>query len=119
MKMLVKKLFLSFIVATFLLLQFADCMAAYSQDHQAMLCCGTSACAPANQTHGCCKAMSSTEVPTMLVKARASLEAPPVAVVEHAPILEPAVFLPLTSSLFEPQRYDPPELYTLHSSLLI
>jgi hypothetical protein len=116
--MIGKKIFLTFVVGTLLLLQFADCMAAFSHDQQAMQCCGTSACTPANQSHGCCKAMISTEIPSMLVTARVSL-VPVVAVVEHEPVLEAAMFTPQISPSFEPQQYYPPELYTLHSSLLI
>jgi hypothetical protein len=55
----------------------------------------------------------------MLVKARASLDAPAVVVVQHASMLEIAMVTPLISSSVEPQQYSPPELYTLHSSLLI
>ncbi len=55
----------------------------------------------------------------MLVKARITLNVPTAVVVEHAPVLETAVLRPLISSAFEPQQYTPPELYTLHSSLLI
>ena len=55
----------------------------------------------------------------MLVKARASLDAPVVAVVEHPPALETAVAAPLNSPAFEAQEYSPPDLYTLHSALLI
>src|SRR5712672_1822370 len=117
--MISKKLFLMLIVGTVLLLQFADCMDAFSQDQQAMQCCGTSACTPANQSHGCCNAMASTETPRMLVTTRVSLDVYAVAVVEREPVLETAVAVPLTSSLFEPNQYYPPELYTLHSSLLI
>jgi hypothetical protein len=117
--MIGKKLFLMLVVGTVLLLQFADCMAAFSQDQQAMQCCGTSACTPANQSHGCCKAMTSTETPRMLVKARVSLDVPAVVSVERALIPETAMSMPVISSSFEPQQYYPPELYTLHSSLLI
>jgi hypothetical protein len=117
--MIGKKLFLILMVGAVLLLQFADCMAAYSQDQQAMQCCGTSACTPANQSHGCCKTMTSSETPRMLVKARASLEIPAVAVVEHTPMLEAAISTPRISLSLEPQQYSPPELYTLHGSLLI
>ena len=53
------------------------------------------------------------------MKARVSLDVPVVAVVEHAPVLEPAKFTPLISLSLEPQQYSPPELYTLHASLLI
>ena len=118
-KMIGKKLFLMLVVGTVLLLQFADCVAAFSQDQQAMQCCGTSACTPANQSHGCCKAMPSTETPRMLVKARVSLGVPAIVAVDRAPALETAMSIPLISSSFEPQQYYPPELYTLHSSLLI
>ena len=117
--MISKKLFLMLIVGTVLLLQFADCMAAFSQDQQAMQCCGTSACTPANQSHGCCNAMASTETPRMLVGARISLDVPAVAAAERAPVLESAMSMPLISTSFEPQQYYPPELYTLHGSLLI
>jgi hypothetical protein len=119
MMMIGKKLFLMLLVGTLLLLQFADCMAAFSQDQQAMQCCGASACTPANQTHGCCKAMTSTEIPRMLVKARISLNVPAVAVVEHAPMHETSIFTPHFSASLDPQRYYSPELYTLHGSLLI
>jgi hypothetical protein len=117
--MIGKKLFLMLLVGTLLLLQFADCMATFSQDQQVMQCCGISACTPANQSHDCCKAMTSMEAPMMLVKVRASLDIPAVAIVEHTHVPESAMFTPLFSASFEPQQYSPPELYTLHSSLLI
>jgi hypothetical protein len=117
--MIGKKLFLFLIVGAVLFLQAADCMAAVSQDLQAMQCCGTSQCTPANQSHGCCKTMTSTEIPRMLVKARVSLNVRVVAVVEHAPVLETAMFTPWISLSFQPRQYSLPELYTLYSSLLI
>ena len=83
-----------------------------------MQCCGTSECTPANQSHGCCKAMASSEMPSMLVTARVSVVSV-VAVVEHEPVLEAAMLTPQILPPFEPHQYYPPELYTLHSSLLI
>jgi hypothetical protein len=117
--MICKRSFLLLMVGAVLFLQFADCMAAFSQDKQAMHCCGTSACTPANQSHGCCNMMNSTETPKMLIKARASLDVPAVALVEHAPALQTTMAASLVSPPFEPQGYSPPDLYTLHSSLLI
>jgi hypothetical protein len=114
-----KKKILLFLAASVLLLQFADCMTAFSQDQQAMQCCSTSTCTPANQSHDCCDAMTSTEAPRMLVKARVSLDVAVVAVVERVAVLETSIPAPLISSSFEPQKYSAPELYTLHSSLLI
>ncbi len=120
LKMMVsKKLFLMLVISAVLLLQFADCMAAFSQDQQAMQCCGTSVCIPANQSHDCCKAMTSAEAPILLVKVRVSLDRPAVAMVDRAPVPESVMFKPLFSDPFEPQQYSPPDLYTLHSSLLI
>lgn len=118
-KMMCKRLLLLLMVGAVLLLQTADCMAAFGQDQQAMQCCGASTCTPANQSHGCCKTMSSTETPRMLVKARASLDVPTVAVIEHAPALETALPTHSLPLAFDPQGYSPPALYTLHSSLLI
>ena len=117
--MIGKKLFLLLMVGAVLFLQAADCLAALSQDQQAMQCCGTSQCTPANQSHGCCKSMTSTEIPRMLVKARVSLNVPVVAVVARAPVLETVMFSPSIWLSIEPQQYSPPDLYTLHSSLLI
>jgi hypothetical protein len=114
-----RKLFLVLLVGGVLLLQFADCMATFSQDQRTMQCCGTSECTPANQSHGCCKTMTSTQIPGMLLKARVSLDVPAVVVVEHAPVLEAAIFTPRISLSLELQQYSPPELYTLHGSLLI
>jgi hypothetical protein len=117
--MIGKRLFLLLMVGAVLFLQAADCLAALSQDQQAVQCCGTSQCTPANQSHDCCKTMTSTEIPRMLVKARVSLNVPIVAVVEHVQVLETVMVTPSISLSFEPQQYSPPELYTLHSSLLI
>src|ERR1700692_1698927 len=112
--MICKKSLLLLMVGAVLLLQAADCMAAFSQDQQAMQCCGTTQCTPANQSHGCCRTMTSTEIPRMLVKARGSLNVPAVAVVEQVWVLEKANFTPSISLSFEPRQYSPPELYTLH-----
>ena len=83
-----------------------------------MECCGTLTCAPTNVRHGCCETMNSTETPTMLVKERVSLLAPTVAVLEQAPAFETFTSL-LIAPAYEPQGYSPPDLYTLHTSLLI
>jgi hypothetical protein len=63
--------------------------------------------------------MTSTETPRMLVKDRVSLDVPAIPVVQHIAVLETAIFTPLNSPSLEPQQYSPPDLYTLHSSLLI
>jgi hypothetical protein len=117
--MISKKRILLLVVASVLLLQFADCMSAFSQDQQTMQCCGTSTCTPSNQDHDCCQTMTSVETPMVLVKARASFDLPAVAIVEHAPVAESVLFAPKLLASLDMKQYSPPELYTLHGSLLI
>ena len=119
MKMICKKSFILLMVGVVLVLQFADCMAAFSRDQEAMQCCGTSACTQANRSRDCCSTMTSNEIPRLLEKVRVSLDVPVVAVIERAAVHETAISAPLISSSFEPQKYSPPDLYTLHGSLLI
>ena len=53
------------------------------------------------------------------MKDRVSLDVPAVAVVQHTAVLETVTFSRSISPSLEPQQYSPPDLYTLHSSLLI
>ena len=118
-QMIGKKLFPVLLLGAVLLLQYADCIAAFSHDQRAMECCGSSPCTPANQSHECCKTMSSPEIPKMLMEARVSLDVPIIADVELTPRLETAIFTPLIPLSFEPQEHSPPDVYTLNASLLI
>jgi hypothetical protein len=100
-------------------LQFADCMSAMTQDQQSMKCCGSMPCDPSNQTHDCCKGMVSAQSPSVLPVAHVTFHAP---VMVATDILESpqAVTYPEVSRLaFDAPTHSPPELYTLHSSLLI
>lgn len=100
-------------------LQFADCMSAMTQDQQSMKCCGSMPCNPSNQSHDCCKTMASSQSPSVLPVAHVTLHAPLMVATE---ILESpqAMTYPEASRLdFDAPTHSPPELYTLHSSLLI
>jgi len=100
-------------------LQFADCMSAMTQDQQSMKCCGSMPCDPSNQSHDCCKAMASSQSPSVLPVVHVTLHAP---VMVATDILESpqAMTYPKVSRLdFDAPTHSPPELYTLHSSLLI
>jgi len=109
-----------FLLAAFLLAATAlDCLAQGQIGDEAMACCRSMPCTPANQSHDCCKTMVSGRTPSVLPTARTSLHAPPVAVVGHAPMLEVASLIPVLTPPVEPQQHSPPELYTLHLSLLI
>lgn len=106
-------------VTAVLLLQFADCMSAMTDDQQTMQCCGSMPCDPSNQSHDCCKGMVSSQSPSVLPATHVTLRAPVMVVAGTVPS-------PLVEQLSEMSRlhcaapqHSPPELYTLHSSFLI
>ena len=114
-----KRLLVVVALAAVLGLQFADCMSAMTQDQQSMKCCGSMPCDPSNQSHDCCKGMVSAQSPNVLPVSHVTLHAP---VMVTADILASpqAMTYPEVSRLdFEAPAHSPPELYTLHSSLLI
>jgi hypothetical protein len=117
--MIRKRLFVLFAAITLLSLQFADCMFAMTQDQQSMKCCGSMPCDPSNQSHDCCKGMVSSQSTSVLPVAHVTLHTP---VMVATDILESpqAMTHPEVSRLdFDAPTHSPPELYTLHSSLLI
>jgi len=106
-------------VAAVLLLYSMDCFALGSLDAQAMECCATMTCTPANHSHDCCKTMASGPTPSVLPTTRVSLIPPLLAVIGRQPSLEIARFVPVIPQSDEAQQHSPPELYTLYVSLLI
>ena len=103
-----------------LLLQFGDCMSAMTLDPQSMQCCHTMPCTPANHSHGCCKDMVSAQTPNnMLPAAPVSLHGPTVAVLQYPGMHEIVRSILAPPVVVEAQEHSPPELYTLHASLLI
>jgi len=64
--MMCKRLLLTLATGALLLLQFGDCMSAMAQDPQAMKCCGSMPCAPANHGQDCCKNMVAPQVASVL-----------------------------------------------------
>ena len=114
-----KRLLIVVAMVALLGLQFADCMSAMTQDQQSMKCCGSMPCDPSNQSHDCCKRMVSTQSPSVLPAAHVSLHAP-VMVATDIIASPQAITYPDASRLdLEAPTHSPPELYTLHSSLLI
>lgn len=117
--MIGKRLFVVLAVVALLGLQFADCMSAMTLDQQSMKCCGSMPCDPSNQSHDCCKGMVSAQSPSVLPVAHVTLHAP-VIVVTDVLASSQAMPYPEVSRLdFEAPQHSPPELYTLHVSLLI
>jgi len=113
------RLFVVLAVVALLGLQFADCMSAMTQDQQSMKCCGSMPCDPSNRSHDCCKAMASSQSPSVLPVAHVTFHAP-VMVATDILASPRAITYPEASLFdFEAPPHSPPELYTLHSSLLI
>jgi hypothetical protein len=103
----------------FLGLQFADCTSAMTQNQQSMQCCGSMPCDPSNQSHDCCRGMVSSPSPSVLPVAHVTLHAPVMVVsgVLASPLTTP--YAEVSRLDFEAPQHSPPELYALHSSLLI
>jgi hypothetical protein len=117
--MIGNRLFLVLAAGALLFLQFADCMSAMTPDQGSMQCCGSMPCNPTNHSHDCCKAMVSGQSSNLLPVVRASLHAP--VIVPVGPLTSFAIVRLVSSPLIvaEAQQHSPPELYTLHASLLI
>jgi len=119
MNMMGKRVFIVLTVVALLGLQFADCMSAMTKDEQSMKCCGSMPCDPSNQSHDCCKRMVSAQSPNVLPVPHVTLQMPMIVVTE---ILASPKVTPYTEASrfdFEASQHSPPELYTLHASLLI
>src|SRR5215510_6075701 len=99
--------------------QFADCMSAMTQDQQSIQCCGSMPCDPSNQSHDCCKGMVSAQSPNVLPVRQLTLHAPVMVVADVLASLQLTPYTQVTRSEFAAAQHSPPELYTLHSSLLI
>jgi hypothetical protein len=114
-----KKLFIVVALVALLGLQFADCMSAATQDQQSMKCCGSMPCDPSNQSHDCCKGMVSSQSPSVLPVAHVTLHAPVMVVTDVLASPQATPYAEVSHLDFRAPQHSPPELYTLHSSLLI
>jgi hypothetical protein len=111
--------FLVLALTALFVLQFADCISPMSADQHTMQCCGSMPCNPSNQSHDCCKTMVSSQSPSVLPVEHSVLSVPVAAVVDHLSAPGITVFAEVSLTRFEAPQHSPPELYTLHSSLLI
>ena len=114
-----KNTFVMLAVVAILFLQFADCMSAMTQDQQSMQCCGSMPCDPSNQSHDCCKSMASSQSPSVLPVAHVTLHPPVMDVADILPSPQVWELSEVSRTEFAAPQHSPPELYTLHSSLLI
>ena len=114
-----KTTFIVLAVFAMLLSQFADCMSAATQDPQSMKCCGSMPCDPSNQSHDCCKGMVSAQSSNVLPVPQVTLHAPVIAVTDVVAAPQATSYTEVSRLDFEAPQHSPPELYTLHSSLMI
>lgn len=114
-----KRLFFPLAALALLLLQLGNCMPAMAMNAGAMQCCGSMPCTPANQSQGCCKNMLSASAPNMLPGHHVALHGPAVAALEYPLVAEILRYAPDPYSIIEAPQHSPPDLYTLHASLLI
>jgi hypothetical protein len=117
--MIRRVIFLVLALTALFALQFADCLTPMSADQQMVQCCGSMPCNQGNQSHDCCKTMVSSPSPSILPVEHTALNVPVAAVVANLSPPEVIVIAEFSSSRFEAPQHSPPELYTLHSSLLI
>src|SRR5438270_11836821 len=118
--MIGKRLLVLLAAVALLGLQFADCLSAMTPDQQSMQCCGSMPCDASNQSHDCCKGMVSAQAPNVLPVAHLTLDAP--IMVISGILGSPQATTPhreLFHLDFAAHQYSPPELYTLHASLLL
>jgi hypothetical protein len=114
-----KRLLFVLAAGALLLLQFGDCMSAMAQDPQAMKCCGSMPCAPANHRQDCCKNMVAPQGASVVPAKQVSLHGPVVATIRYPLKLELVRATPSRFVAVSAPQHSPPDLYTLNASLLI
>jgi hypothetical protein len=109
-----------FLAAVALLgLQFEECMSAMTPDQRSMQCCGSMPCDPSNQSHDCCKGMVSEQSPNVLPVPHVTVHTPVMVVTDIFTSPKATPYTEASRLDFEAPQHSPPELYTLHASLLI
>src|SRR6266446_2856481 len=117
--MMGKRLLLLFAAVALLGLQFADCLSAMTPDQQSMQCCGSMPCDPSNQTHDCCKGMVSAQSGNILPVSNVTHHAPVMVSADVFVTPQVTPYAQVSRLEFAVPQHSPPELYTLHASLLI
>ena len=114
-----KNTFVVLAVFAMLVLQFADCMSAATQDQQSVRCCGSMPCDPSNQSHDCCRGMVSSQSPSVLPTTHVTFAPPTMVAADILPVLLLVALSEASPADCAAPQHSPPELYTLHSSFLI
>jgi len=101
------------------LLQTGDCMCAMNMDQRSMQCCHSMACTEANHSQDCSKHMLSAQALSLLPGHHVSLQSPAVTTIEYPLLTDTMGHVPTPALMVDAPEHSPPDLYTLHSSLLI
>ena len=108
------------IFGAFLLLYSMDCFTPAMADAQAMECCATMPCTPANQNSDCCKTMVSGQPSYFQPVAKASVQPPSEIAIATTPELQLPRWHRVPVRAVDANEHGPPrELYIFHLSLLI
>src|SRR5712675_677741 len=108
--MMGKRLFVVLAVVAFLGLQFADCMSAMTQEQQGMVPQHFMLCCPSNQSHDCCKAMVSSQSPSVLPVAHVTLHAPVMVATDILALPQIVTYSEGSRLDFEARPHSAPEL---------
>jgi hypothetical protein len=114
-----KRLLFALATLAILLLQLGNCTPGLAMSAQAMQCCRSMPCTPSNHGQGCCKDMIWASAPSMLPGHHAALHTPTVAAISYPLVTEILRNSDDPYSIVEAIPHSPPDLYTLHASLLI
>src|SRR5438046_9072360 len=114
--MVLKTTFVMLAAVAILLLQFADCMSAMTQDQQSMKCCGSMPCDPSNQSHDCCKGMVSAQSPNVLPVSHVTLHAPVMVTADILASPQAITYPELSRLVLQAPAHSPPALDALPPS---
>ncbi|SRR6266849_4509951 len=115
----VRRLFFVLAAGAAFLLLFADCMPVATAGEQAAKCCASTPCSPATKMESCCETPLSGHAPSVMVKARVSMAAPIPEITGRVSSLQIERYKPERPVVADVPLFSPPDLYTLHASLLI
>jgi hypothetical protein len=114
-----RRIFVVLVVSALLLPAVLECLAAGTADAQNMRCCAAGMSCPRHQKQTCVSTTAPADNLQSVPPARASLAAPSLATDAHPQAKDLTAPFVHSSRVEDVAEYSPPELYTLHSALLI
>jgi hypothetical protein len=116
--MFARRIFVVLVAAALMLPTVIECLASGTADAQSMRCCAETSC-PRHQKQTCVSTTAPADNVQPIPLARTELAAPSLAPEQHS-FAEPLIAAASSSGgMADAPQDSPPELYTLHLSLLI